>query len=296
MADYPITATAPARTPALAKPSRSLSSRLARWLAILMIALGGLALIDGAITLLWQEPISALIARLKQDRLSGDLRRVELARPSATEARALSGIASERRRISYLAVELERHADDGGAVGRIVIPQIGASYVIVKGTGTSELESGPGIYGPDQYPGTTFPGVLGATTAIAGHRTTYLAPFRHIDELSPGSSILLNMPYAHLTYTVIGRRVVSPEDVRAAVGRAGYSRLVLSACTPLFSAAKRLLVFARLTRTVPVGAARLLTGGLVARPIGAPLHHSRRVLPPVLKSLDPQLFAQLSHE
>ena len=64
------------------------------------------------------------------------------------------------------------------------------------------------------------------------------------------------MPYAHFTYTVIGQRVVAPTDVEAAVANVGYTRLVLSACTPLFSAAKRLLVYARLTRTVPVGAAR----------------------------------------
>ena len=68
------------------------------------------------------------------------------------------------------------------------------------------------------------------------------------------------MPYAHFTYTVIGQRVVAPTDVAAAVADVGYSRLVLSACTPLFSAAKRLLVYARLTRTVPVGAARVLPG------------------------------------
>jgi sortase A len=65
------------------------------------------------------------------------------------------------------------------------------------------------------------------------------------------------MPYADFTYTVIGKRIVPPTDVHAAVANVGYSRLVLSACTPLFSAAKRLLVFARLTRAVPVGTARL---------------------------------------
>ena len=294
MADYPLTSRTSARGLAHGKRRRSRSSWLMRWLAISMIALGGLALVDGAITLLWQEPISALIARLHQDHLSGDLRKAERAPPTVAEASVLSGIASERRRISYLAHELERRAGNGDAVGRIVIPRINASFVVVKGTGTSELESGPGIYGPRQYPGTSFPGVLGTTTAIAGHRTTYLAPFRHIDELRAGSRILLEMPYAHLTYTVIGQRVVSPEDVTAAVGRVGYSRLVLSACTPLFSAAKRLLVFARLTRTVPVGAARLLTGGLLAKPIGAPLRHAKHVLPPVLESLDPHQVSPLS--
>jgi hypothetical protein len=68
-----------------------------------------------------------------------------------------------------------------------------------------------------------------------------------------------------------------PTDVGAASIEVGYSRLVLSACTPLFSAAKRLLVFARLTRTVPVGAARRARGRAV-RPIESQLRraHTRR--------------------
>ena len=77
---------------------------------------------------------------------------------------------------------------------------------------------------------------------------------------------MLNMPYAHFTYTVVAKRVVAPTDVHAAVGNVGYSRLVLSACTPLFSAAKRLLVYARLTRTVPIGAGRVPAS---RRPAGA---------------------------
>jgi sortase A len=260
-----------------------------RWLALLMILAGTLALADGIVTLLWQEPISALIAQLRQDRLSGDLRHVEQASPSLAEQHALAGIADQRRRIVYLAEALERRAANGGPVGRIVIPRIGASFVVVKGTDTSDLESGPGIYSD-----TSFPGGSG-TTAIAGHRTTYLAPFRHIDALAPGNTIRLNMPYARFTYTVVGQRVVSPYDVHAAVGSVGYSRLVLSACTPLFSAAKRLLVFARLTRIVPVGAARPMLGGQLSHPIELPLHPPQpRQLPPVLESLSPYYVAPVS--
>jgi sortase A len=234
-----------------------------RALSLVLILVGALALIDAGVTLVWQEPFSALYAKLRQDHLSGTLRTTERAVPTATERRALASLPDERRRIAFLARELQRHAGGGSAVGRIVIPRIDASYVVVKGTDTSDLESGPGI-----YPETNFPGVAG-TTAIAGHRTTYLAPFRHIDALRPGNRILLNMPYAHFTYTVIAQRVVAPTDVRAAVANVGYSRLVLSACTPLFSAEKRLLVFARLTRTVPEGAARRLPGHPAVQPIQA---------------------------
>jgi sortase A len=273
-------------TASLTRPSPL--SRASRVLAILMIVAGGLALVDGAITLLWQEPLTALYAHFKQDDLRRDLRAVERRAPSVQETQALEGISSERSRIAFLASDLARHSKPGDPIGRIVIPHINADFVIVDGTGTEELKSGPGLMRE-----TRFPGIAGTTT-IAGHRTTYLAPFRHIDSLSPGTHIVLYMPYAKFIYTVSAQRVVAPTDVRAAVDNVGYTRLVLSACTPLFSAAKRLLVYARLTRTVPEGKARLLLGGAVATPIevARPAHH--RALKPMLKSLDPNLLAPVS--
>jgi sortase A len=272
---------------------RSPRARALRAVAILLILAGALALLDAVVTLLWQEPISALYATIRQDGLSGELRKVERAAPTPVERRTLASLADQRARIAFLARELERRARDGGAVGRIVIPKVDANYVVVNGTDTEDLESGPGIYTE-----TSFPGIPG-TTAIAGHRTTYLAPFRDINLLKPGNRILLFMPYAHFTYTVTGQRVVSPDDVRAAVAQVGYSRLVLSACTPLFSAEKRLLVYARLTRAVPVGAARLLPGGAEPRPIETPLTSARgrgggrRSLPAMLVSLDPHRVSPL---
>ncbi|HEY5193465.1 MAG TPA: class E sortase [Solirubrobacteraceae bacterium] len=236
---------------ALQSPSgRRRGSRLPSLLGALLILAGVLVLADAGITLVWQEPISALYAQLKQESLGGDLRTLDSAAPPASAKLELARLHEERRRVAYLAAELQRHAKAGSAVGRIRIPTIGASFVVVKGTGTSELESGPGIYSE-----TAFPGVPG-TTAIAGHRTTYLAPFRHIDALRRGQPIVLEMPYARLTYRVIGSRVVLPTDV-SVLDPVGYSRLVLSACTPLFSASHRLIVFARLSSTVPLGAARL---------------------------------------
>jgi sortase A len=239
-ADFP---TAPISAP----PHRS--RRLATVLASLLIAVGLLVLADAAVTLVWQEPLSALLAQLKQEDLGSDLHALDRAAPSQAAKLELARLHEQRRRIEYLAGELQLHAKDGSAVGRIDIPTIGASFVVVKGTGTSELESGPGIYSE-----TAFPGVPG-TTAIAGHRTTWLAPFRHIDALRPGQPIVLDMPYARFTYRVIGSRVVLPTDV-SVLDPVGYSRLVLSACTPLFSASHRLIVFARLSSTVPLGPAR----------------------------------------
>ena len=242
-------------------------------LAALLIAAGLLLLADAGVTLVWQEPITALYAQLKQESLGGDLRALDRATPTPAARHTLARLHEERRRIAYLAGALQRHARAGSAVGRIRVPAIGASFVVVKGTGASELQNGPGI-----YPETSFPGVPG-TTAIAGHRTTYLAPFRHIDELRRGEPIVLDMPYARFTYQVVDLRVVLPTDV-SVLDPVGYSRLVLSACTPLFSASHRLIVFARLTSTVPLGAARLPQTSTRARQAFG----EERVLPPVLKS------------
>jgi sortase A len=299
MSEIPLTPVS-RRGPSFASRRRPPWSRRAvRALAIVLILAGVLALLDAGVTLVWQEPFSALYAKLRQDHLSGALAKVERAVPTAVEERTLVNLANVRRRVAFLAGGLQGRAKDGSAVGRIRIPRIGASFVVVKGTSTSDLESGPGIYSE-----TVFPGMAG-TTAIAGHRTTYLAPFRHVDLLRPGSRIMLNMPYAHFTYTVIGKRVVAPTDVRAAVGNVGYSRLVLSACTPLFSAAKRLLIYARLTRTAPVGAGRVpatqrppgaqeaLVGDQLEQPASAK-KLARPQLPAVLESAKLHLIPPLA--
>jgi sortase A len=219
-----------------------------RALSTVLIIAGVLMLSDAALTVAWQEPVSGAYAWIVQDRLGGDLRKLELARPGAAELVALQALEGDRRRIAFLARVLRRTTHRGAAVGRIRIPKIGANFVIVDGTDTTSLRKGPGIY--DEVP---FPGAPG-TTAIAGHRTTYLAPFRGIDQLRRGDEITLEMPYARLEYAVERRRIVAPTEL-SVIKRVGYDRLVLSACHPLYSAAKRIVVFARLVGMRPRGAA-----------------------------------------
>ncbi len=98
--------------------------------------------------------------------------------------------------------------------------------------------------GPAHYPETPMPG-QGGTVAVAGHRTTFQAPFRSIDDLARGDRIVLRMPYGRFTYHVEGTRIVAP-TARWVIRRVGYERLVLTACHPLYSAAQRIVVFARL--------------------------------------------------
>lgn len=216
--------------------------RLIGILSTLLVASGLIVVCDIAAVAVWQEPISALYARIQQQNLAGQLAHQEASRPTTTEARTLAGLPDDTQRIALLAAQLRRTAPRGAAVGRILIPSLGAGFVLVNGATTNALKKGPGIYSQ-----TTFPGTPGRTTAIAGHRTTYLAPFRHVDKLRPGDTIHVQMPYANFTYAFQMTRIVVPTDF-GVIKSVGYQRLVLSACDPPFSAAKRIIIFARLIR------------------------------------------------
>lgn len=213
--------------------------RILRGVSTVLIAAGLLTLLDAGLTVAWQEPVTALLARLRQDQLGKDLAKLNAEGPTAVERRALANLRTDRQRIAFLARSLRRRLGTGDAAGRIRIRKIRANYVIVKGTDPASLRKGPGI-----YERTPFPGAPG-TTGIAGHRTTYLAPFRHIDRLRPGDDIEVDMPYATFHYRVQRTRIVTPDSLWI-IKRVGYDRLVLSACHPLYSAAKRIVVFARL--------------------------------------------------
>jgi sortase A len=210
-----------------------------RFIASVLIVSGLLLIADVAITLLWQEPVSALIAHREQSRLSDQLRTLD--RLSAADARALAQVRNGR--LAELARREQGRVSEGHALGRIELPTLHRSYVVVQGTDPGSLHKGPG-----HYPSTPLPGEPG-TVALAGHRTTYLAPFKTINELKAGDPVVLKMPYGSFTYRVQESRVVEPSAVWV-TRNVGYPRLVLSACHPLYSAAKRIVVFAKLAAPI----------------------------------------------
>ena len=221
-----------------------------RALSTVLIVSGALMLADALLTLAWQEPVSGIYAAIVQGQLGDDLRELEDRRPTGLDLAALRQLASERRRMAFLARRLQADSEAGAAVGRLRIDRIDGDFVLVNGTAEDDLRKGPGIY--DDVP---FPGAPG-TTAIAGHRTTYGAPFRRIDRLERGDEVVVEMPYGRFTYVVEGTRIVAPTEV-SVIDRVGHDRLVLSACHPLYSAAKRIVVFGRLVASQARGAARL---------------------------------------
>jgi sortase A len=217
-------------------------ARVGRIVSIALITAGLVILLDVGLTLAYREPISSIYGSIKQHAAANELADLESHYPTRADLRAIEGVRNAEGKIRVLARRFARQAEDGEAIGRIVAPAMGdLSAVIVEGTGTGSLQKGPGHYSQTPFPGQ--PG----TVAIAGHRTTYLAPFRHIDSLEIGDEIDLELPYAGFTYTVEGTDIVEPGDVQI-INPVGYDRLVLTACHPLYSAAQRYVIFAKLTR------------------------------------------------
>jgi sortase A len=190
-----------------------------RFVASVMMVSGTLLIADAAVTMLWQEPVSAYVAVQKQ----GDLKKAFFDPPKRV---------------------IRRMPLKGDSIARIEIPAIGVFDYVVEGTDLDSLRKGPG-----HYPETPLPGERG-TTAIAGHRTTYGAPFRRIDELKPGDRISIDMPDGHFVYRVERTKIVDDQDL-SVLDRVGYQRLVLSACHPLYSAAQRVVVFSRFVKRAP---------------------------------------------
>ena len=226
--------------------------RVLRILSTALITAGLVVLVDVGLTLAWKEPVSTIYGSIKQGQADDELKALEDRFPSPADLRAVEDAENVEDKVAVLADLFEDEVDTGKGIGRIRIERIGLDIVVVEGTDTATLQKGPGHYTRSDDPaavkegdGSAFPG-QGKTVGIAGHRTTYLAPFRRINEIEDGDEIVLEMPYASFTYEVEKHEIVEPTEVEI-VRNVGYDRLVLTACHPLYSAAQRWAVFAKLT-------------------------------------------------
>jgi sortase A len=126
-------------------------------------------------------------------------------------------------------------APTGQAVAIIRIPKIGVDKAVVQGVALSDLKKGPG-----HYPTTPMPGQPG-NAAIAGHRTTYGAPFFSLNELNKGDKIYVTTAQGAFEYHVRETKVVRPSEV-SVLNATTDNRLTLTTCNPRFSASQRLVV------------------------------------------------------
>jgi sortase A len=233
--------------------------RRRRRLAGFLILAGVLLVGYAAATAFWRDPITDLYARWQQHRLDDALAasimafeesEADLAAQRGTAVAAVDE-AERRRHLVASAKRFDRRLKVGQPLGRIIVPRLKLNKVFIHGTRwRQDLSRGPG-----HYPQTEIP-AIGQTVAIAGHRTTFGAPFRYINKLRDGDQITLELPYGTFYYVVFKHKIVDNSDW-SIIKPLGYDAVVLSACHPLYSAAKRWVVFARLSSVETMDGGRL---------------------------------------
>ena len=219
-----------------------------RWVRILgtvMIVAGTLTLVWALVVWRWQDPFTALYTKYRQHQLTSQYERRVRAfhAPIATVS-----FAAERRSIAREARRYRLGSKRGEAIGRIRVPRMGVNMILVNGTDHDTLKKGPGRDLRTFMPGEN------RLVYIAGHRTTYLAPFSHIDSLRQGDRITLEVTYGSLIYTVTRHRIVRATDL-SVLKSPKHELVELQACHPRFFASHRYIAYARLTRVEPRGAA-----------------------------------------
>jgi sortase A len=220
--------------------------RRTRILGTLLVVAGSLTLVWALLVWQWMDPFTALYTKWKQHQLATQYdKRAAAFRPLDVTGASL---AAERETIAREARAYRIETHRGEAIGRIRIPHIGLDMILVDGTDHDSLKKGPGRYLRSFMPGEN------RLVYIAGHRTTYLAPFSHIDGIRKGDTVTLEVPYGTFTYRVSGHRIVGAGDV-SVLRSPRHELLILQACHPRFFASHRYLQYAQLLRVEPKGGA-----------------------------------------
>jgi sortase A len=207
---------------------------------------GALMLIWVVIVWRWQDPFTALYTHWKQNQLAASYKRRFAAYAPSPRLRAETSLAAQMRVVAEEARRYRHESKRGQAIGRIIVHRLGLNMVLVNGTDDATLKKGPGRDLRTYMPGE------GQLIYIAGHRTTYLAPFAHIDALRPGDLVTLEVPYGTFRYRVFRHRIV-PSDDLAVLRSHGREVVALQACHPRFFATNRYIAYGRLARVEPRG-------------------------------------------
>lgn len=194
----------------------------------------------------WEDPFTTLYTSQQQNRLEDAYENVAGAyvAPEVVAGDRAATIARERRLVAREARRYRSGLETGDAVGRLRVPRLGLDAIVVNGTDSSTLKKGPGRYAGSFVPGE------GELVYVAGHRTTYSAPFARIDRLEHGDLVTFEVPYATFTYRVRDHVIVPADDVDRLRSR-GREVLALQACHPRFFATQRWIVYAEPIRVSP---------------------------------------------
>ncbi|HSC49016.1 MAG TPA: class D sortase, partial [Gaiellaceae bacterium] len=191
------------------------SRKAARTLGTVLLV-GGVAVLAWVVVVWqWQDPFTALYTTWKQHQLSQSYdRRARDYRPPARITSVAKAPAATRA--GAIAAEVRAEARQyrldskrGQAIGRLRVPRLGLNMVLVDGTDDSSLKKGPGRDRRTYMPGE------GQLVYIAGHRTTYLAPFAHIERMRAGDPVTIELPYGTFVYRVFRTQIVPANDLAA---------------------------------------------------------------------------------
>jgi sortase A len=200
----------------------------------LPLALGaaGLVALAWVVTVwLWRDPVTSAFTLWAQRGLA-----------ERYEALVAETPAVERRELERFAARFRAERRPGDPIGRLVVPQLDLDVILLEGTDPATLRKGPGRDRRSALPGE------GKLVYVAGHRTTYLAPFAEIQRLRPGDPIEVRMPYGVFWYEVTGHRIVAATDL-GVLHSPARETLRLQACHPRVFASERYVVSARLVET-----------------------------------------------
>ena len=218
--------------------------RWVRFLGTFLIAAGVLTLVWALVVWQWQDPFTALYTTWRQHQLTSQYEQ----RARAFQAPiAQTSTAAERRSVERQARRYRLRSKRGEAIGRIRVARMGVNMILVNGTDHDTLKKGPGRDLRTFMPGEN------RLVYIAGHRTTYLAPFSHIDRLRAGDRVTIEVPYATFVYSVTHHRIVQATDL-SVLRSPRHELLELQACHPRFFATHRYIAYADLVRVEPRGA------------------------------------------
>jgi sortase A len=223
--------------------------RFLRLLGLLLITAAVLLAAWVAVVFFWQDPFTAWYTHHEQGKLASAYDRQ--AEQFAVRPTAISRRVYPSAEVTRLARAYDRSLHVGAPVGRLQIKRIGLNMVVVQGTDHESLKKGPGHYAPSGLPGG------GQLIYIAGHRTTYLAPFSHINDIENGDFIVFQVPYGTFTYRAF-RHFIVPSTALSVLRTHGREILRLQACHPRFFATHRYLVDARLVGFRARGAAHTI--------------------------------------
>lgn len=130
------------------------------------------------------------------------------------------------------------------ALALLEVPSAGIADVIVEGVSASALRHGPG-----HVPRTALPGEEG-NSAIAGHRTTYGAPFADLDRVRIGDEATVTTLKGKFVYQVVDTKIIKPNQTEVLRSVKNKSMLTLITCNPRYSTSQRLVVIAELRRSL----------------------------------------------